>query len=78
MPFLLLFADNCPAAFNFPLDLPVSTYKYHVTVVTSDSVEQVVTLGQGGTLISAREFEKEMEIVVKFLIPYLSYDIRKP
>lgn len=37
--------------------------KYHVTVVTSDSVEQVVTLGQGGTLISAREFEKEMEIV---------------
>ena len=29
--------------------------KYHVTVVTSDGVEQVVTLGQGGTLISARE-----------------------
>ena len=34
-----------------------------MTVVTSDSVEQVVTLGQGGTLISAREFEEEMEIV---------------
>lgn len=37
--------------------------KYHVTVVTSDGVEQVVTLGQGGTLISAREFYEEVEIV---------------
>ncbi len=37
--------------------------KYHVTVVTSDGVEQVVTLGQGGTLISSREFEVEMNIV---------------
>ena len=37
--------------------------KYHVTVVTSDRVEQVVTLGQGGTLISAREFYEEVEIV---------------
>lgn len=37
--------------------------KYHVTVVTSDGVEQVVTLGQGGTLISSREFEVEMEMV---------------
>ena len=37
--------------------------KYHVTVVTSDGVEQVVTLGQGGTLISAREFREEVEIV---------------
>lgn len=37
--------------------------KYHVTVVTSDRVEQVVTLGQGGTLISSREFKEEVEIV---------------
>lgn len=37
--------------------------KYHVTVVTSDGVEQVVTLGQGGTLISSREFREEVEIV---------------
>lgn len=37
--------------------------KYHVTVITSDGVEQVVTLGQGGTLVSAREFEEEIEIV---------------
>ena len=37
--------------------------KYHVTVVTSDGVEQVVTLGQGGTLISAREFREEVELV---------------
>lgn len=37
--------------------------KYHVTVVTSDGVEQVVTLGQGGKLISAREFYEEVEIM---------------
>ncbi len=37
--------------------------KYHVTVATSDGVERVVTLGQGGTLISAQEFEEEVEIV---------------
>ncbi|RAZ24543.1 hypothetical protein DK853_50455, partial [Klebsiella oxytoca] len=37
--------------------------KYHVTVVTSDGVEQVVTLGQGGTLISAREFLEEVKLV---------------
>lgn len=37
--------------------------KYHVTVVTSDGVEQVVTLGQGGTLISSREFREEYEVV---------------
>ncbi|MGN1266761.1 MAG: NYN domain-containing protein, partial [Dorea sp.] len=37
--------------------------KYHVRVATSDGVERVVTLGQGGTLISAQEFEEEVEIV---------------
>lgn len=37
--------------------------KYHVTVVTSDRVEQIVTLGQGGTLISSREFRKEVDLV---------------
>lgn len=37
--------------------------KYHVTVVTSDGVEQVVTMGQGGTLISSREFREEVELV---------------
>lgn len=37
--------------------------KYHVTVVTSDGVEQVVTMGQGGTLISSREFKEEVELV---------------
>ena len=37
--------------------------KYHVTVATSDGVEQVITLGQGGRLISAREFREEVEIV---------------
>lgn len=39
--------------------------KYHVTVVTSDGVEQVVTLGQGGKLMSSREFREEVEIVRK-------------
>ena len=37
--------------------------KYHVTVVTSDGVEQVITRGQGGTLISSREFRDEVELV---------------
>ena len=37
--------------------------KYHVTVATSDNVEQVVTLGQGGKLISARELRTEVEEV---------------
>jgi len=37
--------------------------QYNVRVATSDRVEQVVTLGQGGTLVSAREFLEEVEIV---------------
>lgn len=37
--------------------------KYHVAVVTSDGVEQVITAGQGATLISAREFLEEVEYV---------------
>ncbi len=38
-------------------------HKYHVTVVTSDGLEQVITRGQGSALISSREFEKEVEEV---------------
>ena len=30
--------------------------KYHVTVVTSDGVEQVITMGKGGPRISSRDF----------------------
>lgn len=41
--------------------------KYHVTVATSDGIEQVITLGQGGTLISAREFREEVEIVSEMI-----------
>lgn len=37
--------------------------KHHVTVATSDNVEQVVTLGQGGKLLSARELRTEVEEV---------------
>ena len=47
--------------------------KYHVTVATSDGVEQVVTLGQGGTLISAREFLEE----VRYCLLYTSRIYRK-
>lgn len=34
--------------------------KYEVTVATSDGLEQIIITGQGCTLISAREFEKEV------------------
>lgn len=37
--------------------------KYHVTVATSDGVEQVITAGQGASLISARELEEEVELM---------------
>ncbi|MCQ2507333.1 MAG: TetM/TetW/TetO/TetS family tetracycline resistance ribosomal protection protein [Dorea sp.] len=37
--------------------------KYHVTVVTSDGVEQVIIRGQGASLLSSREFQEEYEIV---------------
>lgn len=37
--------------------------KYHVTVATSDGVEQVITVGQGASLISARELEEEVELM---------------
>ncbi len=36
--------------------------KYHVTVATSDGVEQVITAGQGAKLISAREFREEVRL----------------
>ncbi len=55
--------------------LPISTLKrsfnigrkYHVTVVTSDGVEQVITMGQGGTRISSRDFLEEIEISKKLI-----------
>ena len=37
--------------------------KYNVTVVTSDGVERVVTLGQGGRIISSQDFEEEVAFV---------------
>ena len=37
--------------------------KYSVTVVTSDGVERVVTLGQGGRIISSQDFAEEVEFV---------------
>ena len=41
--------------------------KYHVTVVTSDGVEQVITMGQGGTRISSRDFLEEVEMTRKLI-----------
>jgi len=35
--------------------------KYDITVVTSDGVEQVIIMGAGCSLVSSREFEKEVE-----------------
>lgn len=36
--------------------------KYHVTVATSDGIEQVISAGQGAKLISAREFREEVRL----------------
>lgn len=41
--------------------------RYHVTVVTSDGVEQVITMGQGGTRISSRDFLEEIEYTKKLV-----------
>ena len=41
--------------------------KSHVTVVTSDGVEQVITMGQGGTRISSRDFLEEIEYTKKLI-----------
>lgn len=37
--------------------------KYHVTVATSDAVEQVIIMGQGARRISARGLLEEMELI---------------
>ena len=39
--------------------------KYDVTVATSDGLEQIIILGQGCHLMSAREFEKEVAYASK-------------
>lgn len=41
--------------------------RYHVTVVTSDGVEQVITMGQGGARISSRDFLEEIEYTKKLI-----------
>lgn len=37
--------------------------KYHVTVATSDGTEQVIIRGQGCSLLSAKEFREEIELM---------------
>ena len=44
--------------------------KHHVTVVTSDWVEQVIIQGQGGTLLSSREFLEEILRIKKEGLAY--------
>lgn len=39
--------------------------KYHVTVATSDRLEQVIILGQGASRMSAKELREEVELVEK-------------
>lgn len=41
--------------------------RYHVSVATSDGVEQVITTGQGADLISARELKEEVETVERLI-----------
>ena len=42
--------------------------KYDITVVTSDGLEQVIILGEGCQLISAREFEREVNDTIQKLL----------
>ena len=35
--------------------------KYHVTVATSDGLEQIIILGQGGLRMSAQDLKEEIE-----------------
>ena len=39
--------------------------KYHVTVVTSDGIEQIIIVGAGCHLISSREFRAEVDLASK-------------
>lgn len=38
-----------------------NSHKYRITVATSDGVEQIIIMGKGCSLLSAREFWKEIE-----------------
>ncbi len=37
--------------------------KYHVTVATSDALEQLIVIGQGAVRMSSRELKEEVERV---------------
>ena len=39
--------------------------KYHVTVATSDALEQLIVIGQGAVRISSRELKEEVEHVTR-------------
>ncbi|MDY5578180.1 MAG: NYN domain-containing protein, partial [Lachnospiraceae bacterium] len=41
------------------------TKKHHVTVVTSDGLEQLIIMGQGARRVSSREFQQEIKEMEK-------------
>lgn len=46
--------------------------KYNITVATSDALEQLIVLGQGGKRISSRELRLEVERLDKRKIGRIS------
>ncbi len=52
--------------------------KYHVTVATSDGLEQVIIRGQGCYLLSAREFEEEVTGKKRQTEEYINPKVYKP
>ena len=46
-------------------------HKYHVTVATSDGLEQLIVIGQGAVRMSSRELKEEVERVAgKYRMEY--------
>ena len=44
--------------------------KHHVTVATSDAMEQVIILGQGATRMSAQNLREEVELIKQEIREY--------
>ena len=45
--------------------------KYHITVATSDGLEQIIIRGEGCRLLSARDFEAEIQRVEMEIKAYM-------
>ena len=46
--------------------------QYHVTVATSDALEQMIILGAGAYRVSAREFEREILNIEEEIAAFLT------